>query len=171
LHELGAEQFPARVTGDERVALPARRPERRMARVRSVETEAARRLVLRAVVEEARLVDHFPAGARRARGGAVVPSFLNMEELVEGVAVGEPGRPLLVGREELAGTVEVDSDREADSGAEDPARAQVGGELEDRAALAREPVVARALRVDEVGVGVVAGAEPETNTPVPGARH
>ena len=63
----------------------------------SLKQKPAGRLVLRAVVERARLVDHVRQVLRVPRREAVVPALLDVQQLVERVAVGQPRRPFLVG--------------------------------------------------------------------------
>ena len=129
LGQLRAEELAPRIAGDQRIAGPVRRAEGRAAVDRFVEVQAAGRLVLRAVVEDARLVDHRGKVPRMPRREAVMPLRLDVQQLVERVAVGEPGRPFLVGREQVAQAVEGQRDREANPGGDDLALAEVGRDL------------------------------------------
>ena len=98
---------------------------------------------------------------------AVMPAGLDVQQLVERVAVGQPGGPLLVGREEVAEAVERQRDREADARGDDLALLEVGGDLLDRAVLVLQVVGRPARRVDAIGVGEVGRPEPEVDVAGP----
>ena len=84
------------------------------------------------------------------RREAVMPPRLDVQQLVERVAVGEPGRAFLVGREQVAEAVEGERDRKSNPRGDDLARAEVGGHFLDRAVLVLQVVgrPARARRRD-----------------------
>ena len=65
---------------------------------------------------------------------------LDVQQLVERVAVGEPGRAFLVGGEQVAQAVEGQPDREANARGDDLALAEIGRDLLDRAVLVLQVV-------------------------------
>ncbi len=95
-----------------------------------------------------------------------MPAFLDVKQLVEGIAVREPRGAFLVGAEQVARAVECESDRKADARADDFAPREVGSNAQDGAALAGQIVVGLAGGVDQVGVRVVGGAQAEQNAAV-----
>src|SRR5690606_30803286 len=113
--ELGAIDDAARVPGDEDVPCEVRGPEGWSSFLRLVEDESTRRLVLRAVVEDRRLVDDVGEMLRVARRKPIVTRGQDMEKLVARVASGKPGLAFLVGREEIAMTIEREADRETNA--------------------------------------------------------
>src|SRR5688500_1990190 len=100
------------------------------------------------------------------RRETVVPPLLDVEELVERIPVREPGRALLVGREEIPGGVEAERDRKADPRGDDLAAPQIGRHAEDGPALGLEPVRNGVLPAETVGIREVARSYPEVNAPV-----
>ncbi len=66
-----------------------------------------------------------------------MPARLHVQQLVERVAVGQPGGPFLIGREQIAEVVERQRDREANAGGQHLPPREIGRHLQDRAALAR----------------------------------
>ena len=87
---------------------------------------AARRLMLRAVIEHAGLVDYAREVDGMAGRESVVASLLDEEELVERIAVGQPRRPFLIGTEQISGGVEGEGHRKAYSRGNDVAAFPVG---------------------------------------------
>ena len=71
--------------------------------------------MLRAVVENARLVDHVGQVLGMPRRKAVVPARLDVQQFVERVAVGQPGGAFLVGAEQVAQPVETPAPPESES--------------------------------------------------------
>ena len=59
--------------------------------------------MLRRVVVHARLVDHVGQVLGMPRGKAVVPARLDVQQLVERIAIGQPGGSFLIGAEQVAG--------------------------------------------------------------------
>ena len=102
LHHRGAPELAARLAGDDGVARPELRPEAPAARRWTVEAEPAGALMLRRVVPHARLIDHVGEPLRMPRRKTVVPPRLDVEQLVEGVAVRHPCRAFLIRAEKIA---------------------------------------------------------------------
>ena len=166
LDQLRAPDFPARFSGDQGIARPPRRPERLSAIDRCIEAQTARRLVLRAIVVNARLVDDVRQMLRVARRESVVPALFDEEEFIEWVSVRQPGCALLVGAEEIAVVVEPQADRPADAGAEFFAGFEIRGDAQDGAAFGTQVVVSYLRLIEFIGVVVPADAEPEQNRAV-----
>src|SRR6185503_15081621 len=95
----------------------------------------------------------------------------NVEKLIEGIAVRQPGGPFLVGREEVPKAIEREANREPDAGGDYLPRGEIGSDPLDRAALATEVKVTASRSVDQVGVGEVAGADPEVDAVVGSDGH
>src|SRR5687768_14109699 len=89
--ELGAVEFSAGFAADDGIAAPGGGAEDWAGVDGVVEEQAAGGLMLGDVVEDAGLVDDVGEVPGVARGEAVVAAGLDVEQLVEGVAVGEPG--------------------------------------------------------------------------------
>ena len=112
--EFRAPDLAAGFAGDEDISAPPLRAEDfSAARHGFVEVNATRRLMLWAVIEHARLVDHAREVDGMAGRESVVASLLDEEELVERIAVGQPSRPFLVGTEQIPRGVEGEGHRKA----------------------------------------------------------
>ena len=99
------------------------------------------------------------------RRKSVMLALLNMIQFVERIAVRQPGRPFLVGREQVAGAVEVQTVTEADPGRENLPFLAICGQFQDCAAFRRD-VIMRCSVLDEICVGVIRGAEAEVEVAV-----
>src|SRR5579884_3198813 len=102
--------------------------------------EAAGGLMLRAVIENARLIDHAGKIFRMPRRKTVMPTRLDVEQFVERVAVGQPGRAFLVGAKEVAVGVERHRNGEAYSCCDSLAMPPIGRKLLDGATFAVDVV-------------------------------
>ena len=122
--------------------------------------------MLRRVVERARLVDDVGHVLGCRAGKAVVPALLDVQQLVERIAVGHPGRAFLVGAEQIAVDVEPQRDRETDAGRDDLVRLEIGRHADDRARFVGELILRLAVFVVQQRIGEVVRAAAEVNAAV-----
>ena len=120
LRELRAPELPARFAGHDRVVAPRLGPESRASRRGTVEAEAAGALVLRAVVEDTRLIHHTRQPARMPRRESVVPPAIgrDVQQFIEGISIRHPCRAFLIGAEKVAVSVELQRHDVAQAGIE-----------------------------------------------------
>ena len=71
-----------------------------------IEMQSARGFVLRGVIKDARLVNNVRQIFGMARGKSIMAPRLDVEQFIEGIAVGQPGGAFLIGAEEITGGVE-----------------------------------------------------------------
>jgi len=129
LLQLRAIELAAAIAGHECVSRPRLWTERGPALFQGIiETEAAGRLMLRSIVEGTRLVDDVGQILWMPWWESIVSAHLNVQQFIKRVSVGQPGGPFLIGAEEIAGLIELETDREADAGGKDFSRLQVGGQ-------------------------------------------
>ncbi len=165
--EGGAEDFAARFAAEDRVILPPRRAEGWAAVDGCVERQATSGLMLRRVIEGARFVDDARVVDRMPRRETVMAALLDVEQLVERIAVGEPGGAFLVGAKKIAGGVERHAHGKADAGAVDFAVLEIGRDVKDGAPFLLEVVVGFSGRlVDLEAVGEIHAADTEENAVV-----
>ena len=172
-HQLGAPELPSRLAADDSIAGPEVRTEDRSAIDAFVENHADGGLMLRAIFHHGGPVHYVRQVDRMARGEAVVFAPLDVEEFVKGVAVWQPRRPFLLGREEIALAVESEGAGKADARADSFAGFKIGGNLLDRAALTFQVVASLpGDGVDEITIRVVGTTEAEIEAAVLGIhRH
>src|SRR5688500_9984468 len=102
-----------------------------------VETQTARALMLRCVIEHARFIDDFRQMLWVPRREAIMPAGLNVQQFVEWISVGHPRRSFLIGHEQVAIPVEGHANGEANAGAYGFTLREVGQNALNRAALHR----------------------------------
>jgi hypothetical protein len=116
LHQLRAVELAAGVAGHEGIARPVLRPENGSSIHWFIKIQSAGRLVLRPVVENARLVDHLRQMLGMSWRKAIMPTRLDVQQLIERVSIGQPGRSFLVGREQVSQSIERQPHWEANAG-------------------------------------------------------
>ena len=122
--------------------------------------------MLRAVIEDARLINDMREIFGMARREAVVSALLNVQQFIERVAVGQPGGAFLVGGKEVAVVVEGKPNGEANARGDDFSLGKVGRDLQDRAALALHIVMSATVLIDKIGVGIVGRSKAEVEVAV-----
>ncbi len=114
--------------------------------------------MLRTIVKCARFIDHVREKLRVTRRKAVVAAVLNVQQLVEWIAVRHPRRAFLVGCEQIAAGVEAERDREANPRREYFMRFEIGGDANDCAIFVRQPILRFAVFVVQQRIGEIGGA-------------
>src|SRR6516162_2789033 len=117
--------------------------------------------MLRAIVKHARLIDDIGQKLGMPWRKAIMPAWLDVQELVEGIAVGQPGGALLVGAEEVAMAIEGQADRKTDAGAHRLALSKIRRKFLDGAAVAVNIEKRFAVLGFEIRIGIVRGAQAE----------
>src|SRR5690606_19849831 len=116
LHKGGPVEFSPRVTTDKGVAFPPRRSKCRPAIHWVIEVQTTDRLMLRRVVKRAGFINHLREVPRMARRKSVVTPRLDVQQLIQWIAVGKPCRPLLVRAEQITRRIERQRHGETDPG-------------------------------------------------------
>src|SRR5690349_11813676 len=91
---------------------------------------------------------------------------IDLKQLIQRVAVGEPSGPFLLGAEQLAKIIKANADREANAGGHDLPRFEIGGDAHDRPALAVDVVGRFAVVAEHVRVRKTLAAQTEINAAV-----
>lgn len=119
--------------------------------------------MLRAIIKDTGLINDVRQVERVPRWEAVMPSGLNMEEFIEGIAVGEPSGTFLIGAKKIARGVKTECDGPTNPGADLFSGLEIGRDSKDAAAFRAEIVLCRAGFLDFVGIVVETHAETEPN--------
>ena len=122
--------------------------------------------MLRAVVVYARLVNHVGQVLGMSRRKAIVPPRLDVQQFVEWVAVGQPGRSFLVGAKQITQSIECQGHGKPHAGTNLFAPFEIGAYLHDRPAPHVRFVMGFSLFIDEMPVRVIVRAEPKINTSI-----
>ena len=104
--QLRAVELAARLAANDRVTGPVRRTERRPAVYAFIEDHSDGTLVLWGVFYHRWFIDHARQVLWVTRREAIVFPALDVQQFVQGVAVRQPGRALLIRGEEIAETIE-----------------------------------------------------------------
>src|SRR4051812_19020993 len=128
--------------------------------------------MLRRIIEDAWLINNARQMLGMPRREAVVAAGLNVEQFIQGIAVGQPGRAFLIRAEKVTRSIEGHSYREANAGANDLTVREIRGDFQDRAPLAAQIVTRLASGlVDEIGVRKICAAQAKVNVALPIHRH
>ena len=102
LDQLGSVELSAGFSHHQRIATPPSGAKDRATVHRLVEIHSTSRLMLRAIVIDARLINDVWKMLGMAGRKAVVPPGLDMQQFIKRITVGQPSGPFLIRAEEIA---------------------------------------------------------------------
>ena len=168
----GAVDLAPRFAGHQHIALPKLVAESRAAVHPQIEIESAGRLMLRSVVPQAGFIHHTRQVLWMPGRKAEVQPLADVQQLVERVAVGQPGGTLLVAAEQFIARPHAQRHREANPRADHLALAGIGRQSQDGSPFRIQLVRGLAILAHLMPVGKIGAPKPEVDRPVLGVhRH